>query len=266
MRKFNINEWKILKKSKSTDFAIIAIITLVFLAVIAMNVNLLFNMTSSKTEETGQMQLENIRSDFENKIIASENITNQVAVETENMLASGNTQEQFRSFFYQKAKEQNSISKGVCFNVYIANKKFTIIPNFDIPENYHATERLWYKGAVETPDRIYITEPYVDASGHGMCFTMSKLLHDKETVIALDFTFEDMQESISKMTVGSNRTALIVNKNGMIIGYTDMSLVGEKISQKLPEYEPILSRIVNEENHDSFLMEINGTQHKIFTS
>ena len=136
MRKFNINEWKILKKSKSTDFAIIAIITLVFLAVIAMNVNLLFNMTSSKTEEIGQMQLENIRSDFENKIIASENITNQVAVETENMLASGNTQEQFRPFFYQKAKEQNSISKGVCFNVYIANKKFTIIPNFDIPENY----------------------------------------------------------------------------------------------------------------------------------
>ena len=40
-----------------------------------MNVNLIFDMTSNQTEEIGQMQLENIRGDFESKILNSENAT-----------------------------------------------------------------------------------------------------------------------------------------------------------------------------------------------
>jgi len=266
MRKFQISEWQILRTGKSVDFAIIAGITLLFLSVIAMNVNLLFKMTSNQTEEIGQMQLENIRSEFESKIANSENITLQIATEAENMFATGSSQADFENFFVQKKKEQVAVSNGVCFNVYIANNDFTIIPDFDMPDNYHAVERLWYKGASENPDAIYITEPYIDASGHGMCFTMSKMLKDKKTVIALDFTFEDMQESISRMDTDSSRTALIATKTGMIIGYSDMSLVGEKISKKLPEYENILEQVVQSNSHESFSTEIAGKSSTIFSS
>ena len=80
-----------------------------------------------------------------------------------------------------KKLEQEKLSNGVCFNVYIANKDWAIIPDFDMPEDYHANERLWFKGAAENPYKVYITEPYIDAAGGNMCFTMSKLLHDKET-------------------------------------------------------------------------------------
>ena len=63
-----------------------------------------------------------------------------------------------------------------------------------------------------------------------MCYTMSKMLPDNKTVVAIDFNF-------SKMGATSERKALIVMKSRMIIGYTNMSMVGEKISEKLPNYE-----------------------------
>ena len=231
MQKINMNEWKILRDGKFTDFAIIAGITLLFLSVIAMNVNLIFNMTSNQTEEIGQMQLENIRGDFESKIINSENATMQIASEAEMLITNEYSQENLTEFFIKKKLEQEKLSNGVCFNVYIANKDWAIIPDFDMPEDYHANERLWFKGAAENSYKVYITEPYIDAASGNMCFTMSKMLSDNETVVALDFNFSDMQESISKMTSSSDRNALIVTQTGMIIGHKDMTLVGERISK-----------------------------------
>ena len=42
-----------------------------------------------------------------------------------------------------------------------------------------------------------------------------------------------------------------------------MSLVGKKISDKLPEYEKILSRVVHSK---SFIARIGGEEHTIFSS
>ncbi len=261
-----MQNWKILLKGKSIDFVIITGITILFLSMIAMNVRLIFQMTSNQTEEIGRMQLESIRNELESKILDSENAVKQVASESENLLAAGISQEDLTKFFYQKKSEQKNLFNGVCFNTYIASKNFTIIPDFDFPETYHAPERLWYIGAAEKPGEIYITEPYIDAYTGDICFTMSQMLPDKNTVVALDFNFDDLQKFILKMTEGSNRTALIVGKNGMIIGYTDMSFVGEKISNMLPAYKSILEKVVSNPAHESFEAQINGDSYTIFSS
>ena len=258
--------WQILKNGKRSDFAIIIVITLIFLFVIAINVRLIFRMTSNQTEEIGQMQLEAIRSEFQNSITAAENTTFQVATEVDQLIKAGTTRENLRKFFYRKKAEQKNLTDDVCFNVYVTGLDWTIIPDFDMPPEYHAPERLWYKGAAENPDALYITEPYIDAMTDEMCFTMSKMLPDKETVVALDFTFSNVQSSILKMSSSGNRKALIVTKTGTIIGYTDMSLVGEKISKKLPEYESIFNRVVQSESHESFTAQLDGGEHTIFSS
>ena len=257
---------KIFRQGKKTDFIIITVIAILFLSVIALNVRLIFQMTSNQTEEIGRVQLENIRSDIESKISNSENATMQVANDSEKLISAGISLEDLTKFFYRKKHEEKIIFNGVCFNTYIAGRDFTIIPDFNMPESYHAPERLWYIGAAENPDKVYITEPYVDAYTGDMCFTMSKMLADNETVVGLDFYLEDLQASVSKMAEDSTRTALIVSKNGMIIGYSDVSLVGKEISQKLPQYQEILERVIDNPNHESFLAEMNGEEYTIFSS
>lgn len=259
-------DWQILRSGRRTDFEIIIAITAIFLIVIIMNVRLIFSMTSNQTEEIGRMQLEGIRSDLQGTITKAENVTIQTTIEAGKLISAGATQEELKKFFYSKKAAQKNLTGGVCFNVYIANKSFTIIPDFLMPPEYHATERLWYKGAAENPDKVYITEPYIDAMTGEICFTMSKVLSDGETVVALDFTFADVQRSIMKMSTTSDREALIVTKTGMIIGYTDMSFVGDKVSKRLPEYEGILSRVVRTNHHESFTAQLSDGEHTIFSS
>ena len=262
----NLKDWQILKKGKRSDFAVIAIITIIFLIVIELNVRLIFQMTSNQTEEIGQMQLEVIRSDFQGSLQEAESATLRMSMEAEQLLKANTPHKDLEAFFYKRKREQKNLTGGVCFNFYIANKDWAIIPDFNMPPDYHATERLWYKGAIQNPGKVYITEPYIDAMTGMMCFTMSKMLSDNQTVVSLDFTFSEVQYFIRKMSTSSDREALIVTKNGMIIGYTDMGLVGEKISKKLPEYESILNRVVNSERHESFTIDMTDGEHTIFSS
>ena len=266
MDKKFFQEWQILKSGRRIDFAIIIAITVIFLFVIAMNVRLIFHVTSNQTEEIGQTQLEVIRSDFQGTLYQAENATLQTAMEAEQLLKAKTPMKDLEDFFRKRKRERKNLTGGVCFNTYIAGKNWSIIPDFDMPPDYHAPERLWYKGATENPGKIYITEPYIDAMTGMMCFTISKMLDDKQTVVALDFTFSDVQYFIRQMSTSSDRKALIVTKDGMIIGYTDMSLVGEKISDKLPEYEDILARIAANESTESFTSQIDGNNNTIFST
>ena len=259
-------EWKILKLGRKKDFAIIIGIAAIFLLVIAMNMRLIFQMTYNQTEEIGQMQLESIRGDLQETLARAEGFTTRMSLLSDQLLNSGTSLDDLEKFFIQKKAEQLDATNGVCFNVYIACKDWAIIPDFDMPDDYHATERLWYKGALENPDQVYITNPYIDAASGVMCFTMSKVLPDNETVVALDFNFSDVQQSILKMRSTGDHTALISTKGGMIIGYTDMSLVGEKIFKRLPEYETILSRVVQSNRNENFVANLEGRPHTIFSA
>ena len=261
-----MQNWKILLNGKKSDFITITGIALLFLSMIVLNVRLIFQVISNQTEEIGKMQLENICYELENKIIDSKKAIRQVAEDTEFLLANGASEAELTNFFIQEKRKQIDSFNGTCFNTYMANKTLTIIPDFDRPETYKATERLWYTGAANNPGKIYITEPYIDAYTGNMCFTMSTILSDKETVVALDFTMEDIQKSILKMNANSNRTALIVGKDGMIIGYTDMNLIGENISKKLTNYEKILQKVIGNTTHKSFVAEIDGNSYTIFSN
>ena len=265
IKKF-FQDWQILKSGRRADFAIIIAITVIFLFVITINVRLIFKTTANKTEEIGQMQLESISNDFQTALYQAEGATLRMAMDAEQLIRAKTPLNEIETFFRKWKREQKNLTDGVCFNAYIAGKDWSFIPDFDMPPEYHAPERLWYKGAAENPGKVYITEPYVDAMTGMMCYTISKMLDDGETVVALDFNFADVQYFIRRMSINKDRNALIVTQSGMIIGYNDMKLVGERVSEKLPEYAPVLARVQQTESNESFTATIDGDEYTIFSS
>ena len=260
------NEWQILKTGKRSDFITIAAITAIFILVVALNIFFIFQITAQQTEKIGRMQLESIRSELQETIAVAERMTLRVAGNAEQLLASGASQETIRKFFNQEQRAQKLLSKGECFNVYIANKDWAIIPDFNPPANYNATKKNWYIGAAEKPGKIFITEPYKNEIGHGLCFTVALMLSDKKTVVALDFNFSSVQASINKMNTGIDREALIVTKSGIVIGSSIKNFVGEKVSRALPEYQGVVAKVLSSDKHESFDAKINGQSRTIFSS
>ena len=183
-----MRQWQILKNGRRRDFAVIILITAIFVLVVTLNVRLIFQMTSNQTEEIGQTQLEVIRSEFQGIIYQAEDATARLAMEAEQLLKSRAPLEEIEDFFVRRKAERKNRTGGVCFNTYIASVDWSAIPDFEMPPDYHAPERIWYKGAAEKAGEIYITEPYVDAMTGDMCYTISKMLSDGRTVVAQDLT------------------------------------------------------------------------------
>ena len=239
-------------------------ILLTLLAVIALNVTQILRLSHAQSEEIGNTQLEVISNELQDTITGAETDLLRVAISAENLMDSGASREALTSFFYEQYNKR--LSNDGFLSVYVAGPDWHVIPEFSGPADFHAAERVWYLGALEHPGEVYITEPYMDANGHGMCFSVSTLLHDGETVVGMDLDFSKAQESILRMTHGRDQTAMIVTSGGLIAGYTDMSLVGERADEKLPAYADILKRVAASREHRSFRVELDGKPCVIFSA
>ena len=237
----------------------------VFVMLIAMNSTMIIGLMMSQISESGQTQIGSIRSDFESTLTESESVLTHVASGAEQIMKSGDGIEALDEYIRWQKTVQIENSGGAAFNVYIAGHGWEIIPDFDMPADYHATERSWYAGAAQLGGDIYITEPYIDSMTGNMCFTMSVLLSDGDTVVSIDYTLSRIQQSIRSMGGEDNNTAMIVTADGLIVGYTDMSRAGEELGKSLPDYtdvfESVLARV---EESGSFSQRIAGTTGRVF--
>ena len=253
------------RKLKPIDWLIILLIIAVFTAVIIMTSVQTLRTMNSRIEDTAMLRMDTIRAELQESLTADQNALKRFADSVEQLQERNATEEELRSYVRRFKDEQAVRTNGVNFNCYVASRSFVYIPDFNMPEDYHATERSWYVGAVDAHGEIYLTEPYIDQMTGEICFTMSVMLKDQDMVVSMDFTLSEIQQSIDKM-VGSeeNYSALIVTKDQMVVGYSDMSYVGKYVSQDLPDYKDIVKTVIDEQT-ETFSGYVGETAVTVFS-
>lgn len=69
------------------------------------------------------------------------------------------------------------------------------------PEDFVVTEREWYKKAQEEPDKVYISDPYVDIQSGGICITLSKATYNNGKVagvVGMDMYMDNLVSLIEE--------------------------------------------------------------------
>ena len=242
-------------------------IVLIFVAVIGMNISVIFNSGTEQTAKIGSIKLDNIKGDLQETISTAESDLLRYAMGLERLIDDEASEAELTTYIEEESRYFIQTSSGNCFNVYAASGDWTIIPGFDIPDGFHATERSWYIGAVENAGRIFITEPYVDANTKNLCYTLSYVLSDGSTVAALDFSLKKPQASIEAMSADDEgQMAMIVTQNGTIVGCSDVDVQGQILRLTMPEYEDIFERVAASDEHKSFKTKIGGRSKTVFSS
>lgn len=216
--------------------AIIAIAVLL-LVVLLMDVSLTIGNLQQQTRDAGISQLENISSELEKSISDTELLTMEIAVEAREAL---NDRGALEKFLYEKKEEVVKGGTGA-FNVYAAGNDWWIIPDFDAPEGYVAQDRSWYKGAIRNGGDVYVSSPYQDAMTGDICYTVSVMLGDGKTVIAVDYTMDTIQAYVEQIYDAGTHNAVIVTGDGIIAGCSEDSLIGERLETAVPEFVGIWS-------------------------
>ena len=224
-----------MKKGKRTG--LIILIAVLLMVVTLMDTWLVFRMTSQRTKESGSYRLENISREFENTISNAEKITIQIGLTAEAYL---DDKQALSDYIYSEIDELTARDIGA-YNVYIAGTDWAILPGLPDPDNFVPTQRDWYKGAAKNKGETYVTPPYTDVVTGEVCYTVSLMLADGETVISVDYTMRTIQEYISRMYSAGSGDAVILTEDGIIVGCSDEEKVGHRITTALPEFSGIFS-------------------------
>lgn len=83
--------------------------------------------------------------------------------------------------------------------------------------DYVPTERPWYIQAQESDQKITFVEPYLDMQTKNVMMTVSELMDDGESVLAMDVSLEPLQQIVEEVaSVAEGSQALILDTNGIV--------------------------------------------------
>ena len=229
-----------MKKRKS--LSIVILVASLLLAVMLMDTWILYTQTHNQTKQAGAAQLSSVSGKLESSISDAEALTMEMAIKAREYLSD---KDELEAFIYEQKNEIISGETGA-FNLFIAGSDFCIIPDFDIPEDFNATERVWYTGAVKSKGKTYISSPYQDAMTGEICYTVSVMLGDGDAVLGVDYTMEGIRMFISQMADNAVN-AVIVTDEGIIAGCSEEGLVGKKLINAMPDYAGIYASAKNKD-------------------
>ncbi|MBR1750237.1 MAG: histidine kinase, partial [Ruminococcus sp.] len=233
---------------ENKNYVSIIVIAVMLLLIVFMYALLIFDMTSRQTTETGKYQLESISGELESTINETKNLTMQLAIEAQTHL---DNKEELAKFIYDsKEKLPQYVDGG--YNIYVAGSGWDIIPDLVKPQGYDAVNRSWYTGAVKSGGKAYVTPPYSDAATGNICYSVSVMLGDGDTVLGIDYTMENIQAHVEKMIETGLHNAVIVTEDGIIAGGSDETLIGDTLTNRLPEYTAVFHLAKNNNEFVSY--------------
>ena len=104
-----------------------------------------------------------------------------------------------------------------------------------IPEDkYDPRNRPWYIDAVKEKKLIW-TDPYIFFTSKKPGITTASPIFDKngniKGVVGVDIAIDEISNFISKLKIGKNGKTFIINHNGDVIAYPDISKITQSIDQ-----------------------------------
>ncbi|WP_404996271.1 methyl-accepting chemotaxis protein [Caldifermentibacillus hisashii] len=148
-------------------------------------------------------QMENI--DYLSSEIIAGNIVNGEDAKTREVLDN-----------IQNAKED------VVEQTYVGNEngEFMNSPtSFKHPPDYDPRERPWYQQAMDQPDEVIITDPYISKASNEVVVTLAKATADGQGVVAVDLKLDSLTNIISSIKIGNDGYLFVLDKTGKVISH-----------------------------------------------
>ncbi|MCR5356830.1 MAG: response regulator, partial [Lachnospiraceae bacterium] len=253
-------------RSEKMSRSFIMVIALIFLSVIAVNINLIYHAGTDQSGRIGEVQINSLKGELQQTISDSQSYLLRYSLGLEQCMSESAGLDEIEQYIRQQKTYYSDLTGGVCFNAYAAAPDWSIFPDFDMPEDYHPVERVWYTGAMEHPGEVFISEPYIDADTGRLCYTLSNLLSDGVTVVGMDYKLERVQDIVVRMAGSADEHSMIVSDSGTIIGCSESACQGEELIKVMPQYAEAFERVRASSEHKSFKTKIDGDNKIVFSS
>jgi methyl-accepting chemotaxis protein len=187
--------------------------------------------------ETGESAAANVRNWLSGRILLVEGMAEGLATTPDDAAAS-------------RWMKQNTLI-ATFLSVYYGrdNGAYVLQPPEDMPADYDARTRPWYKGAVAA-GKTTLTEPYTDAVTKSLLITIAAPVKGPSGqtvgVAGGDLALDALVKTLNALNFQGNGYAFLVDATGQILVHPDESLVNKTLKDAYPQATPRLSNDISE--------------------
>lgn len=131
--------------------------------------------------------------------------------------------------------------------------------------DYVPTERPWYIQAQESDQKITFVEPYLDMQTKTVMMTVSELMDDGESVLAMDVSLEPLQQIVEEVaSVAEGSQALILDTNGIVVAHSDENQLGKNYLAETDSLGKALAEKIINEGRKQFSLKTDEGNYSVY--
>lgn len=220
------------------------------------------------TANIREIGVSNMRSDaamIENYLNKSMDVLWGTADTVNYMMEKGLTSDEILQYLTEEAEHQAQQIDENFTGVYgYINGEYLDGIGWIPPEDYVPVEREWYIEAKKADGKATIVPPYLDAQTNTVMFSVSQLLADGESAVALDITLNEVQRIAEEMTMNDMGYGFIIDSTGLVIAHFNESEKG-KVYPVNEEQNEMLQQVFSNKQAN-FYMTIGGENCTVFSN
>jgi len=229
MRNF-IGKLRITVRHMGVKSILIALIVILLTAGIAVYTGRHLLATEKEVlQHRGELNAQKAAMEYNRCLLTRVNIVTLVGLTVDSMLASGSENHKIEAYLTEQTNNIMATLDPSTTGLYgWINGAYLDGAGWVPDDDYVPKERPWYIQTMESDQEITFVEPYLDAQTNTIMMTVSDLLKDGESVLAMDVSLEPIQkivESVASATEGSY--AFVMDDNGIVVAHSDEAQLGK---------------------------------------
>ena len=167
--------------------------------------------------------------EYDRCLITRVNIVTLVGRTVEHMQASGTDNESIKTYLTDQTNNIVATLDPSTTGLYVwINREYLDGAGWVPDDDYVPTERPWYTETIQSEDEITFVEPYLDMQTNTVMMTVTDLMNDGESVLAMDVSLEPIQQIVEKVSsTAEGIQAFVMNKTGAVVAHSDTQQLGK---------------------------------------
>ena len=179
-------------------------------------------------QQRGELNAKEAAAEYDHCLLTRVNIVTLVGRTVENMLAAGTGNEKIEQYLVEQTNNIIATLDPTTTGLYgWVNGAYVDGAGWVPDDDYVPTERPWYIQTMESDREITFVDPYLDMQTNTVMMTVSDLMRDGQSVIAMDVSLDPLQEIVERVassTEGSH--ALVLDDSGIVVAHSDEDQLG----------------------------------------
>ncbi len=221
------------KKNDRTNTArsvlLSALVIVFFLAVILAYYAMVYSETRQEIIKSGELSSVTSAEQIDKYLSMGIDTLKLACYTLDHMIRAGRTQTEIHDFLVNQSAAVVNTTSANSTGVYgFINGEYLDGTDWVPDADYVPTERPWYIDARANVGRVAVVDPYVDAETHTITITFSKTLCDAKSVVALDFSMQQLQAITEKIvSEGGADREIVLDRKYQVIAHSDPAEVGK---------------------------------------